>query len=62
MALLDGINVRDYFAAKAMQSLLSAPYMVDNYHEYKAENQRFDDFVADNAYDFADAMLRRRDK
>ena len=42
-----GVTVRDYFAAKAMQSLIE-----------KMDETPFD--VADEAYDFADAMLERR--
>jgi hypothetical protein len=42
-----GISVRDYFATKAMQNLVS---------DYSPE------FVAQKAYEYADAMLREREK
>lgn len=42
-----GISVRDYFATKAMQNLVS---------DYSPE------FVAQKAYEYADAMLKEREK
>lgn len=47
-----GITVRDYFAAKAMQGMVAAPY-----------NPASDEFMlARDAYTLADAMLRERAK
>ena len=46
-AAKDGITVRDYFAAKAMQAL------IEKYDESPAES-------ADEAYDWADAMMKAR--
>ena len=46
----DGITLRDYFAAKAMQGFVS------RWHAYDAE------FDAARAYAFADAMLKARKK
>lgn len=43
------ISLRDYFAAKAMQSLVSLDSMADSQ-------------VAIQAYEIADAMLKERDK
>lgn len=54
-----GMTLRDYFAAKAMQGILS-----DN----TVTSDPFDDWgefcavVAKDAYDFADAMLKAREK
>lgn len=52
----DGMSLRDYFAAKAMQSLISLGS--EGYQEqsgfFHTEN------VADDAYNFADAMLKAR--
>lgn len=45
-----GMTLRDYFAAKAIQGLLAAP---DTHGDF--------DVFAQNAYEFADAMLRARD-
>ena len=46
----DGMTLRDYFAAKAMQAILSNP-------EYGDE----DDSLAGAAYYVADAMLKARE-
>jgi len=45
-----GMDLRDYFAAKAMQGLLANPY------EYKDEKR-----VCNTAYGMADAMMKARD-
>ena len=45
----DGLTLRDYFAAKAMQAYLTAP---DTGWEF--------DEVASAAYEMADAMLKER--
>ena len=48
----NGMTLRDYFAAKAMQSILTS---------YKIEN--CDDFVVANcAYQMADFMLKAREQ
>lgn len=47
-----GISIRDYFAAKAMQGMIAAV----GYHRGEV------DFMAESAYDCADAMLARRSK
>lgn len=52
---VEGMSLRDYFAAKAMQSIACAD----------ADNGRFRDGVgrtAQFAYDMADAMLAEREK
>lgn len=50
---MTGITVRDYFAAKALEGMLSA------YSESHASfpNERV---AAERAYDYADAMLKAR--
>ena len=45
----DGMSLRDYFAAKAMQSFVALDHMADSQ-------------VAIQAYEIADAMLAARDK
>jgi hypothetical protein len=45
----EGMTLRDYFAAKAMQAILSNP-------EYTSE----DCALADQSYNVADAMLKAR--
>ena len=44
----EGLTVRDYFAAKAMQAL------IEKFDESPAES-------ADEAYDWADAMMKARE-
>ena len=48
------MTLRDYFAAKAMQSLIT--FMLENLSADKAED------VPEIAYDFADAMLKAREQ
>lgn len=51
----DGMSLRDYFAAKAMASIISA--------EEPDEDESYDDFYAEVAvtsYEVADAMLEAR--
>ncbi len=48
-----GMTIRDYFAAKAMQGVLSNP---------NCPMQISDDVLATQAYDLADAMLKERVK
>ncbi|MGP2900538.1 hypothetical protein [Serratia ureilytica] len=50
----EGLLLRDYFAAKAMQGMLSNPGMWDLLNERHAQ------YVAKDAYIMADAMLRAR--
>jgi len=45
---LKGMTLRDYFAANAMQGLISADQMTPH------------DYVANDAYGYADAMLKAR--
>jgi len=47
-----GLSIRDYFAAKAMQGMIAAV----GYHRGEV------DFMAESAYDCADAMLLERSK
>jgi hypothetical protein len=51
----DGMSLRDYFAAKAMQGLLH-----DTAH-FDAKAELVVRAVADLAYDYADAMLKVRE-
>lgn len=52
----EGMTLRDYFAAKAMQGILSNNSMIDTATESTFE------WVTKNAYQLADAMLRAREK
>jgi hypothetical protein len=51
----NGMSLRDYFAAKAMQGLLQGAYMDMTYEGEPAA-------LAHEAYRIADAMLNARDK
>jgi hypothetical protein len=53
-----GMGLRDFFAAKAMSSLLLTPWYAD-------EEKTYDEMaphLANDAYTIADAMLAERDK
>ena len=47
----EGMDLRDYFAAKAMQGIMSKEYFDGSYSE-----------VAEYAYKMADAMMKAREK
>lgn len=51
----NGISIRDYFAAKAMQAMISNPSIIDN------DSDGAVNYAARAAYKFADAMLRARE-
>jgi hypothetical protein len=55
-----GLTMRDYFAAKAMQGLISCP----DWRENAGEDVGMDasDYTAGAAYMMADAMLKARDQ
>jgi len=50
-----GMTLRDYFAAKAMQGMLAANGDSNGYLEYEEKT------VAANSYKLADAMLKARE-
>ena len=54
-----GLSIRDYFAAKAMQSLIS---MRESYQSAIESDKDCGVFISESAYDFADAMLAEREK
>jgi hypothetical protein len=58
---ISGMTLRDYFAAKAMQGLMSGRWKADMhgipYDAYRADADEW----AKSAYHFADAMLKARD-
>jgi hypothetical protein len=58
MRSLQGMTLRDYFAAKAMQGLISCP----DWREGAGEDVGIDasDYTARTAYMMADAMLKAR--
>lgn len=56
----DGMTLRDYFAAKAMQGFVSQP--IPELAELADPNIPLKDYVAHMSYAIADAMLEERDK
>jgi len=56
-----GMDLRDYFAAKAMQSMLNAFYN-DEAKESPDEILKKMKLISKNAYWFADKMINERDK
>ena len=53
----DGLSMRDYFAARAMQGLLSNPKLQQ--HILK-EGGAFGGWIESSAYGWADAMMKAR--
>lgn len=54
----DGMTLRDYFAAKAMQSVLISKH----YDSYTGNNGLpVPEFIAKESYEIADEMLKQRD-
>lgn len=52
----EGMTLRDYFAAKAMQAMISNPQMIDN------DSDAAVNYAASAAYKFSDAMLKAREE
>lgn len=59
----DGLTLRDYFAAKAMQAALSNQLLLNRIGEQVSNDLELGHmYLAEGAYRLADAMLRERDK
>ena len=57
----DGMTLRDYFAAKAMQGLLTIP--AEELSKNKThKHERLDSYVAYLSYTMANAMLKEREQ
>lgn len=54
--LMSGMNMRDYFAAKAMQAQLTAFWAGETHHGWPHDE------IAKEAYNIADAMLKAREQ
>ena len=54
----DGMDLRDYFAAKAMQIVGKNWCLV----EYSKDDKRMDESVANFCYQIADAMMKAREQ
>ena len=57
----EGMTLRDYFAAKAMQAMCSQPErMAKTLRDLKATEEQAAEYIAMGAYHLADAMLKAR--
>ncbi len=54
-----GMDLRDYFAAKAMQGLLANPKL---HEQILKTGGAFGGWIEDAAYGWADAMMRAREQ
>lgn len=55
-----GMDLRDYFAAKAMQGMLA--YSTNNEMSGNWSNNASSETVAKEAYEYADAMMKAREQ
>jgi hypothetical protein len=55
----EGMDLRDYFAAKAMAALITHPYIEESTKEEGVDHA---DFVSYLAYQVANAMMKERDE
>lgn len=55
-----GLSIRDYFAAKAMQSIVSAPHQMEDLIDTLGASTAYAK-VSETAFVIADAMLRARE-
>ena len=55
----EGMSLRDYFAAKALQAIIGNQNALDELHKVVASEDS-DNAIASRAYYFADAMLKAR--
>lgn len=60
--LHEGIDLRDYFAAKAMQSLLSNQGNIEYIPDADKARNKLLNSLSKDAFDVADAMLKEREK
>jgi hypothetical protein len=56
----NGMDLRDYFAAKAMQGLLTRP--VEEFLDEIDGTEKVESYVARISYGMADAMMKAREK
>ena len=61
--MADGMSLRDYFAAKAMQSILRGYDVVNSFEDEEINDpEGMPTLIAQDAYVMADAMLKARGK
>lgn len=58
-----GMSLRDYFAAKAMQAMLTNETIIGMSNDVVKNTERTrSEWISDQSYRFADAMLKQRVK
>lgn len=58
---ISGMTLRDYFAAKALQSIMNSPdHVRASIQENNLDEERVGEYISFAAYDIADAMLKAR--
>ena len=55
----EGMDLRDYFAAKAMQGFIDSKIVMEVCDEYEVDLPLL---IATMCYDMADAMMKERDR
>lgn len=55
-----GMTLRDYFAAKALQGMLTSDMDYEEESRLRKDFKAYCDNIAESAYDYADAMIRAR--
>ena len=56
-----GMDLRDYFAAKAMQAMITNESMVKSHHELSLSSDLMPmDYLVSESYEIADAMMKAR--
>jgi hypothetical protein len=58
----EGMTLRDYFAAKAMQGLFSSMGEITNSWSKMAKDIPLKEYISNYSYEIADEMLKQRDK
>ena len=58
----DGMNLRDYFAAKAMQASMASPELMKVVTSHEVIGGDAAERLATMSYKYADAMLKERNK
>ena len=61
-AATNGVTVRDYFAAKAMQAILTSPEFLSVVTAEQALGTNASERVSKIAYKYSDAMMTERSK
>lgn len=56
-----GMSLRDYFAAKAMQSIINNYKTRSDSEKFIEDREFFYDIIAEESYKLADAMLKARE-